>query len=212
MLLGCWESDPHRRPDFKQIIEQLESSACSVFTLTPQESFHQQQELWKKEIAEVLHDLREKEKVQMHGQQYNNNTQTHTSTIESEFPIVIIDIDISSLHRRFNSVILSFLSYKLSFSISLSIYLFASTFVLTLCFSFYQKNKKNTNFPHLLTMFKRFQTIEEVSAIKLPKNGLPFFSFPARFVILLVFFLLFLVIGQNWLTLCCCFLITSFIC
>lgn len=34
-----------------------------MFTLTPQESFHQLQELWKKEIAEVLHDLREKEKV-----------------------------------------------------------------------------------------------------------------------------------------------------
>ncbi|KAL7742725.1 hypothetical protein ACLKA6_013066 [Drosophila palustris] len=62
LMKSCWESDPHRRPDFKKIIEQLESSACSVFTLTPQESFHQQQELWKKEIAEVLHDLREKEK------------------------------------------------------------------------------------------------------------------------------------------------------
>ncbi|KAH8275924.1 hypothetical protein KR044_013300 [Drosophila immigrans] len=63
LMKSCWESDPHRRPDFKKIIEQLESSACSLFTLTPQESFHQQQELWKKEIAEVLHDLREKEKV-----------------------------------------------------------------------------------------------------------------------------------------------------
>ncbi|XP_034108077.1 mitogen-activated protein kinase kinase kinase-like isoform X1 [Drosophila albomicans] len=62
LMKSCWESDPHRRPDFKKIIEQLESSACSLFTLTPQESFHQQQELWKKEIAEVLHDLREKEK------------------------------------------------------------------------------------------------------------------------------------------------------
>ncbi|KAH8416455.1 hypothetical protein KR222_004790 [Zaprionus bogoriensis] len=62
LMKSCWESDPHRRPDFKKIIEQLESSACSVFTLTPQESFHQLQELWKKEIAEVLHDLREKEK------------------------------------------------------------------------------------------------------------------------------------------------------
>ncbi|XP_023164276.2 mitogen-activated protein kinase kinase kinase-like isoform X2 [Drosophila hydei] len=62
LMKSCWESDPHRRPDFKKIIEQLESSACSKFTLTPQESFHHLQELWKKEIAEVLHDLREKEK------------------------------------------------------------------------------------------------------------------------------------------------------
>ncbi|XP_017850431.1 LOW QUALITY PROTEIN: mitogen-activated protein kinase kinase kinase [Drosophila busckii] len=62
LMKSCWEGDPHRRPDFKKIIEQLESSACSKFTLTPQESFHLMQEVWKKEIAEVLHDLREKEK------------------------------------------------------------------------------------------------------------------------------------------------------
>ncbi|KAH8420560.1 hypothetical protein KR009_011459 [Drosophila setifemur] len=62
LMKSCWQSDPHKRPGFKEILKQLESIARSKFTLTPQESFHYMQECWKKEIAEVLHDLREKEK------------------------------------------------------------------------------------------------------------------------------------------------------
>uniref|UniRef100_A0A6P4EYV0 mitogen-activated protein kinase kinase kinase n=1 Tax=Drosophila rhopaloa TaxID=1041015 RepID=A0A6P4EYV0_DRORH len=62
LMKSCWQTDPHKRPGFKEILRQLESIACSKFTLTPQESFHYMQECWKKEIAEVLHDLREKEK------------------------------------------------------------------------------------------------------------------------------------------------------
>lgn len=62
LMKSCWQTDPHKRPGFKEILKQLESIACSKFTLTPQESFHYMQECWKKEIAEVLHDLREKEK------------------------------------------------------------------------------------------------------------------------------------------------------
>ncbi|XP_032308915.1 mitogen-activated protein kinase kinase kinase isoform X2 [Drosophila ananassae] len=62
LMKSCWQTDPHKRPGFKEILKQLESIAHSKFTLTPQESFHYMQECWKKEIAEVLHDLREKEK------------------------------------------------------------------------------------------------------------------------------------------------------
>ncbi|XP_034139116.1 uncharacterized protein LOC117590516 isoform X5 [Drosophila guanche] len=62
LMKSCWQTDPHKRPGFKEILKQLESIARSKFTLTPQESFHYMQECWKKEIAEVLHDLREKEK------------------------------------------------------------------------------------------------------------------------------------------------------
>lgn len=42
---------------------RLEDIARSGFTSTPQESFHTMQDGWKKEIAEVLHELRLKEKV-----------------------------------------------------------------------------------------------------------------------------------------------------
>ncbi|XP_033242068.1 mitogen-activated protein kinase kinase kinase isoform X3 [Drosophila miranda] len=62
LMKSCWQTDPHKRPGFKEILKQLENIARSKFTLTPQESFHYMQECWKKEIAEVLHDLREKEK------------------------------------------------------------------------------------------------------------------------------------------------------
>lgn len=42
---------------------RLEDISRSGFTLTPQESFHTMQDGWKKEIADVLHELRLKEKV-----------------------------------------------------------------------------------------------------------------------------------------------------
>ncbi|XP_037931821.1 mitogen-activated protein kinase kinase kinase [Teleopsis dalmanni] len=62
LMKSCWESDPHNRPGFKDILIKLEDIARSGFTLTPQESFHTMQDGWKKEIAEVLHELRLKEK------------------------------------------------------------------------------------------------------------------------------------------------------
>lgn len=62
-LTDCWASDPHNRPGFKDILLNLEDIARSGFTSTPQESFHTMQDGWKKEIAEVLHELRLKEKV-----------------------------------------------------------------------------------------------------------------------------------------------------
>lgn len=62
-LTGCWENDPHKRPGFRDILTKLEDIARSGFTLTPQESFNTMQDAWKKEIAEVLQELRLKEKV-----------------------------------------------------------------------------------------------------------------------------------------------------
>ncbi|KAI8120674.1 Mitogen-activated protein kinase kinase kinase [Lucilia cuprina] len=61
-MKSCWASDPHNRPGFKDILSNLEDIARSGFTSTPQESFHTMQDGWKKEIAEVLHELRLKEK------------------------------------------------------------------------------------------------------------------------------------------------------
>lgn len=60
---GCWECDPHSRPSFKEILRELDVIVRSGFTQTPHESFHTMQDGWKKEIAEVLQELRKKEKV-----------------------------------------------------------------------------------------------------------------------------------------------------
>uniref|UniRef100_A0A1B0A161 mitogen-activated protein kinase kinase kinase n=1 Tax=Glossina pallidipes TaxID=7398 RepID=A0A1B0A161_GLOPL len=62
LMKSCWASDPHNRPGFKDVLLKLEDIARSGFTSTPQESFHTMQDGWKKEIAEVLHELRLKEK------------------------------------------------------------------------------------------------------------------------------------------------------
>ncbi|XP_069966573.1 uncharacterized protein slpr isoform X1 [Bactrocera oleae] len=62
LMKSCWENDPHKRPGFRDILTKLEDIARSGFTLTPQESFNTMQDAWKKEIAEVLQELRLKEK------------------------------------------------------------------------------------------------------------------------------------------------------
>lgn len=60
---GCWDKEPHKRPSFKDILRELDIIARSGFGETPNESFHTMQDVWKKEIAEVLQELRIKEKV-----------------------------------------------------------------------------------------------------------------------------------------------------
>lgn len=59
----CWECDPHDRPSFKEILNVLDEISRSAFSQTPHDSFHMLQDSWKKEIAEVLQELRKKEKV-----------------------------------------------------------------------------------------------------------------------------------------------------
>ncbi|CAH0559887.1 unnamed protein product [Brassicogethes aeneus] len=62
LMQSCWDSDPHMRPTFAVILEQLDSIVNSSFTQEPHESFHVLQDDWRKEIEEVLLDLRRKEK------------------------------------------------------------------------------------------------------------------------------------------------------
>lgn len=62
LMEACWESDPHKRPTFDTILEDLDNILNSSFTQTPHESFHTMQDKWKQEIEEVLLDLRRKEK------------------------------------------------------------------------------------------------------------------------------------------------------
>ncbi|KAG5890005.1 hypothetical protein JTB14_032628 [Gonioctena quinquepunctata] len=62
LMEKCWESDPHNRPSFELILDDLDHIAHSSFTQTPHESFHIMQDDWRQEIEEVLLDLRRKEK------------------------------------------------------------------------------------------------------------------------------------------------------
>ncbi|XP_055644405.1 mitogen-activated protein kinase kinase kinase 11-like isoform X2 [Toxorhynchites rutilus septentrionalis] len=62
LMKSCWELDAHRRPSFRDIEKDLDIIARSGFAQTPHESFHTMQDGWKKEIAEVLQELRKKEK------------------------------------------------------------------------------------------------------------------------------------------------------
>lgn len=63
LFLVCWDSDPHLRPSFEDILQALDAIVHSAFTQTPHESFHTMQDGWRLEIEQVLDGLRMKEKV-----------------------------------------------------------------------------------------------------------------------------------------------------
>lgn len=61
----CWRPDPHARPDFGCILQELEATERSALFQMPLESFHSLQQDWKAEIAGMFHDLRTKETVSL---------------------------------------------------------------------------------------------------------------------------------------------------
>ncbi|XP_030742050.2 mitogen-activated protein kinase kinase kinase 21 [Echinops telfairi] len=62
LMKECWEQDPHIRPSFALILEQLTAIEGAVMTELPQESFHSLQDDWKLEIQQMFDELRTKEK------------------------------------------------------------------------------------------------------------------------------------------------------
>ncbi|XP_008050559.1 mitogen-activated protein kinase kinase kinase 21 [Carlito syrichta] len=62
LMKECWEQDPHIRPSFALILEQLTAIEGAVMTEMPQESFHSMQDDWKLEIQHMFDELRTKEK------------------------------------------------------------------------------------------------------------------------------------------------------
>ncbi|CAH7040513.1 mitogen-activated protein kinase kinase kinase 21 [Phodopus roborovskii] len=62
LMKECWEQDPHIRPSFALILQQLTAIEGVVATEMPQESFHSMQEDWKLEIQQMFNELRTKEK------------------------------------------------------------------------------------------------------------------------------------------------------
>uniref|UniRef100_G3Q9A0 mitogen-activated protein kinase kinase kinase n=1 Tax=Gasterosteus aculeatus TaxID=69293 RepID=G3Q9A0_GASAC len=62
LMSGCWDQDPHHRPNFSSILAQLTALEQQVKEEMPQESFHSLQEDWKLEIQDMFDELRAKEK------------------------------------------------------------------------------------------------------------------------------------------------------
>uniref|UniRef100_H3A7S0 mitogen-activated protein kinase kinase kinase n=2 Tax=Latimeria chalumnae TaxID=7897 RepID=H3A7S0_LATCH len=62
LMKECWLQDPHIRPSFAEILEQLTAIELTVKTEMPQESFHSMQNDWKVEIQHMFDELRTKEK------------------------------------------------------------------------------------------------------------------------------------------------------
>ncbi|XP_024894840.1 mitogen-activated protein kinase kinase kinase 21 isoform X1 [Pteropus alecto] len=62
LMKGCWQQDPHIRPSFAAILQQLTAIEGAVMTGMPQESFHSMQDDWKLEIQQMFDELRTKEK------------------------------------------------------------------------------------------------------------------------------------------------------
>ncbi|XP_066239423.1 mitogen-activated protein kinase kinase kinase 21 isoform X1 [Saccopteryx leptura] len=62
LMKECWQPDPHIRPSFALILEQLTAIEGAVMTEMPQESFHSMQDDWKLEIQHMFDELRTKEK------------------------------------------------------------------------------------------------------------------------------------------------------
>ncbi|XP_052007521.1 mitogen-activated protein kinase kinase kinase 21 isoform X1 [Xyrauchen texanus] len=62
LMEECWEQDPHIRPSFATILEQLTAIEEAVMATMPQDSFHSMQEDWRVEIQEMFDELRTKEK------------------------------------------------------------------------------------------------------------------------------------------------------
>uniref|UniRef100_S4RWG2 mitogen-activated protein kinase kinase kinase n=1 Tax=Petromyzon marinus TaxID=7757 RepID=S4RWG2_PETMA len=62
LMADCWKADPHARPSFASILEQLTAIEESILLEMPPESFHSMQEDWKVEIQHMFDDLRAKEK------------------------------------------------------------------------------------------------------------------------------------------------------
>ncbi|KAI7805785.1 putative mitogen-activated protein kinase kinase kinase 9, partial [Triplophysa rosa] len=62
LMEDCWNVDPHARPPFTSILDQLTTIEESGFFEMPAESFQSLQDDWKLEVQEMFDQLRAKEK------------------------------------------------------------------------------------------------------------------------------------------------------
>uniref|UniRef100_A0A4W6ET00 Mitogen-activated protein kinase kinase kinase n=1 Tax=Lates calcarifer TaxID=8187 RepID=A0A4W6ET00_LATCA len=62
LMEECWDQDPHVRPSFSCILEQLSAIEEAVMATMPQDSFHSMQDDWRVEIQAMFDELRTREK------------------------------------------------------------------------------------------------------------------------------------------------------
>lgn len=62
LMKDCWQQDPHKRPSFQGILEDLEEISDSSFAQDDQSSFRTLQDGWQTEIEEIFNELKQKEK------------------------------------------------------------------------------------------------------------------------------------------------------
>ncbi|KAG5857854.1 hypothetical protein ANANG_G00023820 [Anguilla anguilla] len=62
LMEDCWNPNPHARPSFASVLDQLTAIEESGFFEMPAESFHSLQDDWKLEVQEMFDQLRAKEK------------------------------------------------------------------------------------------------------------------------------------------------------
>ncbi|XP_051501637.1 mitogen-activated protein kinase kinase kinase 11-like [Myxocyprinus asiaticus] len=62
LMSECWDQDPHRRPSFRCILDQLTALEEQVLYEMPPDSFHSLQDDWKHEIQSMFDEIRAKEK------------------------------------------------------------------------------------------------------------------------------------------------------
>ncbi|KAK3749501.1 hypothetical protein QZH41_013481, partial [Actinostola sp. cb2023] len=62
LMNDCWHQDPHKRPSFKTILQDLEEISDSNIMTDQNDSFRSMQEGWKTEIEQIFDELRLKER------------------------------------------------------------------------------------------------------------------------------------------------------
>ena len=62
-IAGCWNAVPEERPTFAEILQTLQRIAASPFVQTPFDSLHCVRDDWKREIEDMLANLKAKENV-----------------------------------------------------------------------------------------------------------------------------------------------------
>lgn len=80
----CWNPDPHSRPSFTNILDQLTTIEESGFFEMPKDSFHCLQDDWKHEIQEMFDQLRAKEKVRKRSRRHALNQWTFLTGVSAQ--------------------------------------------------------------------------------------------------------------------------------
>jgi sterile alpha motif and leucine zipper-containing kinase AZK len=85
LMQRCWEAEPHKRPTFKQILEDLESMLNNDALKVETKNFLEKKEIWREEIESKLKELKTKEKELSSKQQELDEREKTLKEREKEF-------------------------------------------------------------------------------------------------------------------------------